>query len=393
MEKENNELLTLKKQYQKEKKKKNTKYGCLAHLPILIILFLVSCIFYIILNKYIKIEIKIERRLTKKQKNLKIGVISVRHDINVGNFLLKYAISKVLSNLGFTPYIIGTHYNNYNLSFLNKTTNLVVIKKNFSEIKRDDYDILMVNSDQIWRKFDEHYYDYAFLKFAENWNIKKFVYGASLGYDFWTLSKQDEEVAKRLLKNFTGISIREEGSVKLIQEHLNITPEVVLDPTLLIDKQNYIDLIKNYSNGVFNSSENYIFLYKAFGFPTVDSFAKDAAKELNYNIYTIEVNKNTVIEDFIYSIINCKAVISNSFHGTIFSLLFNKPFITINARFNGAERLKSLGKLFGVENRIITENSKEAITLLKTPLNANLSVIDELKNKSMNFLKKNLDLI
>ena len=55
--------------------------------------------------------------------------------------------------------------------------------------------------------------------------------------------------------------------------------------------------------------------------------------------------------------------------------------------------LKSLGKLFGVENRIITENSKEAITLLKTPLNANLSVIDELKNKSMNFLKKNLDLI
>lgn len=147
MEKENNELLTLKKmQKQKEKKKKNTKYDYLTHLPILIILFLISCIFYIILNKFIKIEIKIERKLTKKQKNLKIGVISVRHDINVGNFLLKYAISKVLSNLGFTPYIIGTHYNNYNLSFLNKTTNLVVIKKNFSEIKRDDYDILMVNS-------------------------------------------------------------------------------------------------------------------------------------------------------------------------------------------------------------------------------------------------------
>ena len=139
-----------------------------------------------------------------------------------------------LKELGYIPYIIGTHYKNFNITFINQTTNLVIIHNNFSEINKDDYDILMVNSDQTWRKFDEHFYDYAFLKFAQNWNINKFIYGASLGYDEWMLSSKDDEIAKKLLKNFSGISIREEGSKKLIEQHFGINPLSVLDPTLLI---------------------------------------------------------------------------------------------------------------------------------------------------------------
>lgn len=86
--------------------------------------------------------------------------------------------------MGFIPYIIGTRWKNYNISFLNSTTNLIIIKNNFNEIKKDDYDILIVNSDQTWRKFDKHFLDYGFLKFAEKWNIKKIIYGASLGYNY-----------------------------------------------------------------------------------------------------------------------------------------------------------------------------------------------------------------
>ena len=74
----------------------------------------------------------------------------------------------------------------------------MIIKNNFSEIKRNDYDVLMVNSDQTWRRFDKDFYDYGFLKFAESWKIKKFAYGASLGYDYWKLTQKDEEVAKKL---------------------------------------------------------------------------------------------------------------------------------------------------------------------------------------------------
>ena len=179
------------------------------------------------------------------RKQLKIGVVGVRHEINVGNNLIKYALSIILKKMGFIPYIIGTRWKNYNISFLNATTNLIVIKNNFKEIKKDDYDILIVNSDQTWRKFDNHFLDYGFLKFSEKWNIKKIVYGASLGYNYWKLSIKEEKIAKELLKNFTGISIREKGSKDLVKKHFGINPEIVLDPTLLIDKKYYI-IIKLY---------------------------------------------------------------------------------------------------------------------------------------------------
>ena len=108
--------------------------------------------------------------------------------------------------------------------------------------------ILMVNSDQTWRKFDNNFYDIGFLRFATNWNITKFVYGASLGYDYWALSSNDEKIAKESLKKFSGISLRECGSLKLVKKHFNITPEIVLDPTFLLEKDDYFDLIKDYSN-------------------------------------------------------------------------------------------------------------------------------------------------
>ena len=118
--------------------------------------------------KYFIFTIFYKRKLPKK-----VGIISLRHEVNIGNNLIKYAISIIIKQLGYTPYIVGTHWRNFNISFLNKTTNLVIIKNNFSEIKRNDYDVLMVNSDQTWRRFDKDFYDYGFLKFAESWKIKK----------------------------------------------------------------------------------------------------------------------------------------------------------------------------------------------------------------------------
>ena len=72
----------------------------------------------------------------KIKQRLKIGVVGVGHGANVGNNMIKYAISIVLSNLGYEPYIIGTHNNNFTINFANKTTNLVVIKKNLVKLKK-----------------------------------------------------------------------------------------------------------------------------------------------------------------------------------------------------------------------------------------------------------------
>ena len=199
-------------------------------------------------------NIKIIMFNLKKKK--KIGVIGLGHGFNIGNNLLKYAIFIKLSEFGFIPYIIGTNYNNRKIPFLKKKTNCIIIKNNYSEIKKNDYDILMVNSDQTWRKLDKFFYDIGFLKFAEKWKKPKFVYGASLGYKKWYLNRKDEGIIKNLLKNFTGISVREIDSVSVIKKHLGLTPLFVLDPTLLIDKKYYLNLIKNYK-GYINGKEQY----------------------------------------------------------------------------------------------------------------------------------------
>ena len=181
----------------------------------------------------------IEKYPFNKQK---IGVIGLAHSQNVGNNLLKYAISIKLSELGFDPYIIGIKLENQNISLLQQFTKVKIINNSFKEIKKTEFKILMVNSDQTWRKWDKYFYDIAFLNFAKKWNIRKIIYGASTGSDIWKLTKEDEIIAKNLLKNFKGISIREKGSINMIKKHLGFKPTFVLDPTFLIDKKYYLKL-------------------------------------------------------------------------------------------------------------------------------------------------------
>jgi len=324
---------------------------------------------------------------TKNQK--KIGVIGVRHDTNIGNNLIKFAISIKLNELGYIPYIVGTHSNNTDISFINKTTNLVIINNNFSEIKKEDYDILMVNSDQTWRKIDKHFYDYGFLKFAENWKIKKFVYGASIGFDTWQFTFKEDENIKKLIKNFTGISVREYYSIKLIEEHLNIKPNFVLDPTLLINKKYYLDLIQNYK-GKKIMQKKYIFIYTIFGSEYIKNAIRNASYFYNFDSYYFQLNNNSSIIEFIYYLFKSNAVITDSFHGTIFSIIFNKPFITIYDKFNAKGRFTGLGKLFEVQDRLYENKQQIDIEQLIKPLKINYKLLNKLKIKSINFIKKNL---
>ena len=360
------------------------------------ILYLIKYTNYFINKKILKYILLIIFFLFIFKKNLtiknpkKIGVIGVRHEINIGNNLLKYAIFIKLKEFGFKPYIIGTHWKNFDISFVKKKTKCIIIKKNFSEIKKNYFDILMVNSDQTWRKFDKHFYDYGFLRFAKNWKIPKFVYGASLGFHNWRLTKKDEIIIKELLKDFTGISVREEGSIKLINKHLGINPVPVLDPTFLINKKKYLELINNFISDECPNSE-YIFVYVMNMNSHYKKYMKYASKMLNYKTYKIKIRKKNLIERFIYGLTKSRAVITDSFHGTIFSIIFNKPFISFIR--NARERFFSLVNTFHIKNRIFEKNQFPNVNLLNTPLNINYTLFNLLKKKNIDYIKKNLKLI
>jgi len=327
--------------------------------------------------------------IPKNIKKLKIGVIGEHYSQNIGNNLLKYAMFIKLKEFGFEPQIIGYLNPGNNISELNETINIRIINKNFSEINRSDYDILMVNSDQVWRKGNAFNLDIGFLKFTKNWNITKFIYGASLGSETWDYERNEDIVIKELLKEFNGISVREIGTIKLVEQHFNITPTLVVDPALLIDKKYYLDLIKDYKND-FYSNKSYIFAYEIDKVFPMERFIRQSAKELNLKTYICSMSDKDYLKKFIYGIYNCKAVVTNSYHGILFSIIFGKPFVAFNLKYRGNDRFNTLRDVYGLKKRIVSEDNPPNISLLTEPFDVDMKIIDGLKIQSINYLKKNL---
>ena len=342
------------------------------------------------MNNY-KIIIFLREKFKRKKR---IGIVGVLNEQNVGNNLVKFSMFTKLKEYGFEPTIISFTRKNENIDFLRKTVDLTEISKNlkYSQLKEKDYDILMVNSDQTWNNFNiESLYDHGFLRFAENWTIPKFVYAASLGIDYWRYTTNFDKRARALLKNFKGISLRERGSISLVKNHLGIKPLQVLDPTFLIDKKYYLDLIKDFKKD-FTFNIKYLFVYILDTNKIIEKFIKIASQKLNYKKFRVETKQINYTENFLFGINISEAVITDSFHGTVFSIIFKKPFISFINSKRGRLRFYSLNETFNLGNRIIfsSKNQNPDINLLKTPLSINQTFMNSLKDLSITFLRKNL---
>ena len=91
-----------------------------------------------------------------------------------------------------------------------------------------------------------------------------------------------------------------------------------------------------------------------------------------------------------YGIYNCKAVITNSYHGTIFAIIFKKPFVSFIYKHGNNDRFDSLKEIFNIGHRIFEYNKKPSINLLNMPLNINQNLLKSLKTKSISYLKETL---
>lgn len=252
----------------------------------------------------------------------------------------------------------------------------------------------MVNSDQTWRRWSNSsisFYNSALLYFAKNWKISKFIYGASLGFSKWKLNKNEEKITKSCLDNFKGISFREKHAIELIKKNLGINATFVLDPTFLIDKKYYINLISNYKISDFDN-KSYIFIYLIFKDEKLKTFIKNSSKKLNYSIFRVYKSDNNSVIKFLFGIYNSKCVITDSYHGTVFSIIFRKPFITLFTPEDLNDRFISLGETFNIKNRFIEINKIPDLNLLTSPLNIDELSFNNLKYKSIDYLYKTLQL-
>lgn len=230
-----------------------------------------------------------------------------------------------------------------------------------------DYDVLCIGSDQVWNYMKGYSLEPFFACFDKR-NTKKITYASSIGLS--SLSEEAEKVFKKELSGFSSISVREQQASELLESILNRKIEVVLDPTLILNKQEWLEV----ANFDICPKEKYLLVYIVTIKPCnyVLTLARHIAKQRNLKIVRIcrdaypEHSGSDVEEiltagpsDFIGLFSKAEFVVTNSFHGTVFSINFSKPFYSvIKSHHSTNSRLTSILEKLGLEDRIVPVGSQ-----------------------------------
>lgn len=284
-----------------------------------------------------------------------------------------------------------------------KTIDLLEGKLRPSKKIAKQFDAIVVGSDQVWRSrlCDVPMY---MLNFTKKINLKRLAYAASFGkadvneYTSYTLKK-----TKKLIKNFDAISVREDSGVEICKNIFKVKATHVLDPTMLLNRDEYEKLIIQDSKDIVKSNGE-LFVYVLDENKEKKNIISYISKNKKMKPFSVLATKEKVealrrkekwvmpgISQWLKSFVDSKFVVTDSFHGTIFSILFNKPFITIINKQRGATRFYSLLKMFNLENRLV--ESVEGLDLvLEEDIDYNevMTILNKKKIESESFLNDNL---
>lgn len=265
----------------------------------------------------------------------------------------------------------------------------------------------IVGSDQVWRpKYNDGHLDEMYLSFTRKMDVKRIAYAASFGTDKWEYSQKQTDACKQLVSSFNLITVREDSAVKLCVERFGVNSYHVLDPTMLLSKEDYKHIV--FQSHTSRSPGN-LFYYILDPNEEKLSFIKKISKHLGLSPFTIlpKYQKETLtysavknkIEDCIYpsveswlrAFVDSEMIICDSFHGCVFSIIFNKPFWVLKNTNRGNTRFESLLKLFGLENRLIDLNMFSIADINKPVEWSNINkVLQKLSIYSQELLLKSL---
>ena len=270
--------------------------------------------------------------------------------------------------------------------------------RDLSEINK--YSKWIVGSDQVWNLNITD--DPAFRLELVSPNQQKYSYAASFGKD--SLNSKEEQLFRESLGDFKSISVREYSGVNIVKK-IGYDAINVLDPTLLLTLSDWQDKLNLANNGQLRKKE-YVLCYLLTGNPlnsSIISCTYNYASKNGIGLYVIGARETCILkfwdnikyintagpEDFVELIQNAKIVFTNSFHGTCFSLIFHKQFITFLK--NGSERnnrlTELLGKL-GLSHRIIkdVEDCSEFNNLRAIDYSIVSPILEQLRQSSLIYL-------
>lgn len=267
-----------------------------------------------------------------------------------------------------------------------------VINYNYKTIIDNRCEAVVVGSDQIWRKkyFDDEWIKAYYLDFIKNTAIRKVAYAPSLGVSTWEYGNNITKECKELIKEFRGVSTREDSGIVLFRDNYDINITSVLDPTLMLEAHEYMELCKD----IKASKSKYLFAYILDKTPDKLQYIKLVADAMGLPAVVIYLKKDICvpIEKWLAYIRDCEFVITDSFHGTAFSIIFHKPFWAILNGERGSDRFLSLLNKLNLENRLIINCKRfDKTTIID---NIDWVATDNLLNKwrmhSYDFLSKSL---
>jgi hypothetical protein len=276
--------------------------------------------------------------------------------------------------------------------FINKNFNVSSIQIFGKEDKIPVYDIYIFGSDQIWNPKLTMGFDDIFFGFFKTNNLAKKI-SVAASTEIKELTKKEEEYLKGALENFDCISVRENNLQNLLQPLTNKKISTILDPTLIANKSVFEKItIQPKIN------KKYILLYMVRVDKNVIKIAHHLAEQLDADVIqlTIGINKGYVKNryqcespgEFLGWLKNASCIVSTSFHGTAFSIIFNKPFYAISLKDNSESRIENLLRKLNLENRFIDKSTKPIYSEIDyTAINAKL---EELKKESILFLQTSL---
>lgn len=292
-------------------------------------------------------------------------------------------------------------------SFQDEFLNMTKEVNSYDDIKHlsfDDIDLMVSGADQIWSdgipEFRQSKIDFKGIYFGDFiQNCRKIAFGSSTG-------EASEMYLKTQLPNlvqYDHIAVREERGRNMLQKMLDIKCDVVLDPTLLLSKEQYISKFKLNKRLV---KEKYIFLYTLQGVKSGKrwrNMLQTLHQKTGYKIIVVSpffpiLGKNIVnINDagpieYVNLIKNAEIVLTDSFHGTAFSVIFRKNFFVYQSKSSNDPRKFNLLKCFGLEKRMINAHDAGSV-LTSAPIlyeEKEDLILDEVK-RSKDILKGYID--
>lgn len=380
---------------------------------------------------------------------MKIGILTLPLSNNYGSIVQAFALQKVLKQLGHNVLTVDFSYQPTWILYLkilitnlidkyihrkniksilpvlqNKNAKALIEKhtarfilenietteklsstKQINKLKKYKFDAYVVGSDQVWRPKYSPGISTFFLDFTgSDEKTKRIAYAPSFGVSDWEITPSLTDKCKQLVQRFDAVSVREDSGVKLCKDYLGVDAMHLLDPTFLVDKEEYLTLINNARPP---ENKNILTLYILDQTPEKLEIIKKIQQHLTLEINSVMPQRkfstfdDKNLDQYVFPPVtkwlsgfrDAQFVATDSFHGTVFSIIFNKPFISIGNKSRGLARFTSLLKLFGLENRLVFNVEELTSELLNSTINYNAinkSILDH-KKKSILFLKSALD--